>query len=288
MPPELLGTERSKTEAVGTGPMMLKGWKPDQYIEWERNPTYFKKDKRTGMQLPYLDGMRGQVYGDRNSLARRLASGQIDQIPPGLWPQRDQERSASFDDPNAVYQVVSPSTWGMTHIAFKLEKAPWNDVRVRRALSLALNRKDMVDGLADGLAAEGAYPLDWTFFKDAKTGEFQEWPWRPDQLGQYQKYDPARRSNCSRPPVSATQKPLEFEAVGIVAADRAAYCATSDPPGHRGPVEAGAGRDGQAEVHGGGDAGLRRGRRAARLQRRLSSPGPPARPTSRTASCTRS
>ena len=38
----------------------------------------------------------------------------------------------------------------------------------------------------------GSYPLDWTFFKEPKTGEFQEWPWRQDQLGKYQKLDPAQ------------------------------------------------------------------------------------------------
>jgi peptide/nickel transport system substrate-binding protein len=222
VPPEFLGTERSKTEAVGSGPMMVKTWQPGQLIEWERNPTYFKKDKRTGMQLPYFDGMRGQVYADRNSQLAAWRNGQIDQILFGYGVSEPKSVNV-FNDPNAVFQVVSPSTWGMTHVAFKLEKPPWNDVRVRRALSLALNRKEMVDGLCDGLAAEGAYPLDWTFFKDAKTGEFQEWPWTPEQLGQYQKHDPSQAKQLLTAAGFSAQRPLEFEAVGIVAADPGAY-----------------------------------------------------------------
>ena len=64
--------DRAKTEAVGSGPMMLKGWEPNQYVEWQRNPTYFKKDKRTGMQLPYFDGMRGQSPGDLGRAGEEL------------------------------------------------------------------------------------------------------------------------------------------------------------------------------------------------------------------------
>jgi peptide/nickel transport system substrate-binding protein len=222
MPPELLGTERSKTEAVGTGPMILKAWEAGRTVDWERNPTYFKKDKRTGMQLPYFDGMHGQVYGDRNSQLAAWRNGQIDQILFGYGLSEPKSVNA-FDDPNTVFQVVSPSTWGMTHVAFKLEKPPWNDVRVRRALSLALNRKEMVDGLCEGLAAEGSYPLDWTFFKDAKTGEFQEWPWAPEQLGQYQKYDANQAKQLLTAAGFSAQNPLNFEATGIVAADPGGY-----------------------------------------------------------------
>lgn len=222
VPPELLGTERSKTEAVGTGPMILKSWKPNQSMELERNPAYFKKDARTGMQLPYLDGWQSRVIGDRNSLLAAWKSGQIDHVY-FAYGLKEPKSVDVFNDPNAVFQVVSPSAWGMTHIAFKLEKAPWNDARVRRALSLALNRKEMVDGLADGLAAEGAYPLDWTFFKDPKTGEYQEWPWRPDQLGAYQKYDPDQARQLLQAAGFSSQRPLELEAVGLAANDPANY-----------------------------------------------------------------
>jgi peptide/nickel transport system substrate-binding protein len=222
VPPEFLGTDRSKTEAVGSGPMMLKGWEAGQYVEWQRNPTYFKKDKRTGMQLPYLDGMRGQNPGDRNAWLAAWRNGQIDQILFGYGVSELKSVNV-LNDPNAVFQVVSPSTWGMTHVAFKLDKPPWNDVRVRRALSLALNRKEMVDGLCDGLAAEGAYPLDWTFFKDDKMGEYQEWPWRPEQLGQYQKHDPNQAKQLLAAAGFSAQNPLTFEATGIVAADPGGY-----------------------------------------------------------------
>ena len=74
VPPELLGTERSKTEGVGSCPMILKSWKAGEGEEFEKNPAYFKKDTRTAMQMPYLDGIRTRVYGDPNSLARRVAA----------------------------------------------------------------------------------------------------------------------------------------------------------------------------------------------------------------------
>lgn len=218
-PTELLGTDRSKTEAVGTGPMSLKSWKAGQGMELERNPTYFKKDPRTGMQLPYLDGWVSTVYSDRNSLLAAWRGNQVDQVSLA-YGLSEPKQLGLFNDSNAVFQVTSPSTWGMTHVAFKLEKAPWNDPRVRQALSLALNRKDMADGLCDGLAAEGAYPLDWTFFKDSASGEFQEWPWRPDQLGKYQKFDIAQAKQLLQAAGFSAQKPLEFDAIGLATNDQ--------------------------------------------------------------------
>jgi peptide/nickel transport system substrate-binding protein len=213
IPPELLGTERSKTEAVGTGPMMLKSWKPGQTVELERNPSYFKKDERTGMQLPYLDGWQGQVYGDRTGILAAWRGGQLDHFYIGFG-LREAKSQGIFEDPNAVYQVVSPSPWGQNHVVFKLDKAPWSDVRVRRALSLAIDRKELVS-LPDGLAAEGSFALDWTYFKDPKTGEFQEWPWRPDQLGQYQRHDPGQAKQLLGAAGFTAQNPLEFEAIGV-------------------------------------------------------------------------
>jgi peptide/nickel transport system substrate-binding protein len=218
VPPEILGTERMKTDAIGTGSMMLKSWKPNESMEMEKNPTHFKKDPRTGMQLPYWDSWRSTVYGDRNSLLAAWRGGQLDHI--SLQAGLKEIKAIGVEtDPNAVLQVVSPSTWGMNHIAFKLEKAPWSDVRVRRALSLALNRREMVDGLVDGLGAEGSYALDWTFFKDAKTGEFQEFPWRLDQLGQYQKYDPGQAKQLLEAAGFNNRNPLEFEVVGLSVAE---------------------------------------------------------------------
>ena len=222
VPNELLGTDIAKTTAVGSGPMTLKTWKPGQFMEYEKNPTYFKKDARTGMQLPYLDGIQATLYTDRNTMLAAWKNGQMEQVAFAYGLQEPKSMGV-FTDPNAVFQVVTPSPWGMTHVAFKLEKAPWNDVRVRRALSLALNRKDMVDGLCDGLAAEGSYPLDWTFFKDAKTGTYQEWPWTKDQLGQFQKFDAGQSKQLLTAAGFSSQNPLVFECVGVVEADPGGY-----------------------------------------------------------------
>jgi peptide/nickel transport system substrate-binding protein len=49
-------------------------------------------------------------------------------------------RLQTVDYPNAV----------MTHISMRTDKAPFNDVRVRRAMSLAVNRQGILDAVAEG------------------------------------------------------------------------------------------------------------------------------------------
>jgi len=54
-------------------------------------------------------------------------------------------------------------------------------VRVRRALSMAIDREAIIAGVFDGMAGYG-YAQDWTYLG-------QEWPWSQDQVGPYMKFD---------------------------------------------------------------------------------------------------
>jgi ABC-type transport system substrate-binding protein len=65
-----------------------------------------------------------------------------------------------------------------------LANQPWSDVRVRRALSLAIDRDLLITSVASGWASYGN-PLPWHFFG-------QEWPFEPEQLGQWYQYNPER------------------------------------------------------------------------------------------------
>ncbi|MGD9890444.1 MAG: ABC transporter substrate-binding protein, partial [Dehalococcoidia bacterium] len=163
---------------IGTGAFIFEsaqdrvGWKA------RKNPTYFKKDAWTGKQLPYLDGIETSYFVDTNAALAAFRDKQLDVYYPlnrSLW------MDVLKTNPEVITQITTPPPSYQPYIGIRVDKPPFNDVRVRRALSLAVNREDIIFGPFDGLAGYG-YAQDWTYFG-------QEWPWAPEQLGQYMKFN---------------------------------------------------------------------------------------------------
>ena len=169
-----------KSGPIGTGPFIYEGGQDRVGWKARKNPDYFKKDPFTGKQLPYLDRIETQFYPDSNAAIAAFRSKQFDV----MWAQN---RSSWMDvlrtNPELITQITTPPPSAQPYFAWRNDKAPFNDVRVRRALSLAINREDILAGPFDGLAGYG-YAQDQSFFG-------QEWPWSAEQLGPYVKFDVA-------------------------------------------------------------------------------------------------
>ena len=66
------GIEWARTHLVGTGPFMLKKFKPDVSMTWVKNPNYWRKGR------PYLDGIEFQFIGDPVTARFAFEAGQAD------------------------------------------------------------------------------------------------------------------------------------------------------------------------------------------------------------------
>ena len=121
---------------VGTGPYVLKSWTAGDRMILEKNPDYWDKSK------VYLDRIVLKPLPDAQSRFASLQSGEVDLI----WDDEydaDNIQKAQKDSKLTVHTYVGS---GATVYAMNTKNPPFDDVRVRQALVMALDRKKMVAG----------------------------------------------------------------------------------------------------------------------------------------------
>ncbi len=160
---------------IGTGPFMLKDYQFRREATYVRNPTYWRKDTK-GQTLPYIDTWRGVFIQDP---ATALAAFRTKQTDTGQLQQQGVLDLMKANAPVRLYASGHPS---LDAIAFNTTKAPWNDVRVRRAFSMALDRTALAQAVSvTGVWLQGG-PMPWQFVSDQ--------PFKYEDLGPWYKYDP--------------------------------------------------------------------------------------------------
>jgi ABC-type transport system substrate-binding protein len=134
-----LGLTDSKF-VIGTGPFLFKEYSKGVGGTLVRNPDYFLTDQilKNNNKLPYLDEVQFLFLLDHRTRTAAMLSGQLDES--GIYlddTDMEQLRSAGQFDFDEAPNGFAP--W----FEINPEKAPFNDIRVRRALHLATNRQDM-------------------------------------------------------------------------------------------------------------------------------------------------
>lgn len=120
---------------VGTGPFVFKEWIPGQRIVFERNPNYFYEG------LPYLDRVEIQVGVTPEVAILKLDKGEIDLMGD---PIPAAEYAAIKDDPAWSDRLVRNPQVSTIYIAINTKMKPFDDVRVRRALNMAIDKERII------------------------------------------------------------------------------------------------------------------------------------------------
>jgi peptide/nickel transport system substrate-binding protein len=172
---EKFGDLKKPESAIGTGPFILERYEPNVKTVFKRNPEYFLPGQ------PYVDGVEWLVIDDESTGLAMYRTGQIDAGPWFWWSVRQADlESLKKSHPHLIYQdFLSIVAGGIT---MRTDQPPFNDVRVRRAISHALDRQ----GLIEAVSIRGeATPV---------IGRgLAEWSLPVDQLGagaKYYQYDP--------------------------------------------------------------------------------------------------
>src|SRR5712691_5744623 len=120
-----------KTNVVGSGPFKLKSYTRGSTFEGERNPDYFVKDR------PYLDGYKFFISTETSVRAAALRSGRA-WIEFRTMPLAEVEAIRKTLGDKVVVQDTAAT--GLFGIAMNQTAKPFTDVRVRKALTLGLDR----------------------------------------------------------------------------------------------------------------------------------------------------
>lgn len=150
MPAHILDAKGSMAEdVVGTGPFRLVEYVPGVSIELEANPDYHKPD------LPYLDGIMVYIVPEESTRMNYFRTGQIhlwDGMPGATAAQAEED----FGDQVTILRELGS---GFDAITMNVEREPFGDIRVREAVSLALDRQNGIDVIWQGLGGvTGAFP----------------------------------------------------------------------------------------------------------------------------------
>jgi peptide/nickel transport system substrate-binding protein len=135
---------------VGTGPFRFVEWKEADYILLERNPNYWETDAAGG-KLPYLDRVLIKIIIEPSTLVAALKTGEVDLInnaaPQFVGDLRKDQKLIAL---SAV-----GGNWRTLH--FNLAKEPFNDKALRKAVTFAIDRKEILDKVefGEGIVAHG-------------------------------------------------------------------------------------------------------------------------------------
>ncbi|RPI79796.1 MAG: peptide ABC transporter substrate-binding protein [Desulfobacteraceae bacterium] len=114
---------------VSNGPFMLESWRPQDKLTLVPNPKYWDKDKVKLARIIYYP------IDDNNTAHKMFLNNELDwtDIIPRDQIEAALERDDSYNSPYL----------GTYYYVFQNEKKPFNDPRVRKALTMAVNRKDL-------------------------------------------------------------------------------------------------------------------------------------------------
>ncbi len=154
---------------IGTGPYRFKEWQTGQKIVLVSNPDYFEG-------RPYIDGYIMRIIPDMATMFLELRAKGIDRM--GLTPLQytRQTENNLFRKQYNKYRYLS---FSYTYLGYNLEHPLFQDRRVRQAISYAINKREIVEGVLLGLGREASGPF--------KPGT---WPYNPD-VRRYP-YDPGK------------------------------------------------------------------------------------------------
>jgi peptide/nickel transport system substrate-binding protein len=151
---------------VGSGPFKFVSWERGSSVRMEVNPNYF-------LGKPGLNEVVYKIIPDGNTLVTQLETHEVDlgfNLPLAQW---NREKAI----PGTV--AIAPVIHAWTHMDFNLHRPIFADVRLRRALTYALDRPALLEKVGHGLGELSDTFMSPTLYPDAYNHDVMKYPYDP-------------------------------------------------------------------------------------------------------------
>ena len=174
---EDLNTTRFSRNPVGTGPYKFLYWKSGDRIVLQSNPDYFEGK-------PYISRYIYRIIPDQATMFMELRAGGVDEM--GLTPyQFKLQTNSPFFKRN--FQKFRYPSFGYTYLGYNLKNILFKNKRVRQALTMAIDRESIIEGVLLGLGSISTGPFvpsSWAYNPQVKP-----LPYHPDKAKEILKED---------------------------------------------------------------------------------------------------
>jgi peptide/nickel transport system substrate-binding protein len=163
-----------KNADAGSGPFRLVEYTPDVKVILERNGSYWEKD------LPILDRIEFRIIPEETARVAAIRSGEVDltvlKDPKNARLLRD-DKNISLNDVPSFWRSASP---------FNIAHKPLDDVRVRQAVSYAIDRQEIINTvlLGDGVPTGPLPPGETEWAIPVNDENFPTYKYDPDKARQ--------------------------------------------------------------------------------------------------------
>ncbi|MFZ9708607.1 MAG: peptide ABC transporter substrate-binding protein [Steroidobacteraceae bacterium] len=173
---------------VGNGPFVLAEWRPNAFVRLSRNPRFW------GSSRVRLDGVVHYPFNNPMTMVRRFQAGELDLVMV-VPPERADPRNNEFGRALKVGRGISSEV-----IVFNTRSGPTADVRVRRALSMLIEREAIARGVIGfpGVEAYSYVPPGVLNYESAARADFAAWP-AERRVAEARRLLAAAGFNASRP-----------------------------------------------------------------------------------------
>lgn len=135
--------EQIDTEPSGTGPFILVEFTPAERFVFTRNTSYWREG------LPYLDGVELRIMPERNSQVIALTSGTIDMV------LQIGAEAVPIIEANEDYKIMQTAASAHPVFVMDTNQPPFDDVRVRQAMKLVVDRAGLLQVVERGIGVVG-------------------------------------------------------------------------------------------------------------------------------------
>lgn len=168
----------------GTGPFALTEYLQGNSVTFAKNPNYWDKEVIGGQpyKMPFVDRIIYRTIKDEATQHTALRTGKLDVLEAIRWSVVDELKK------NAPQLKWSRrlSTLGQ-FLAMRVDTKPFDDIRVRRALNLAVNKQEIVKSYYAGNAELFAYPMHVDYI-----GYYEPLEAMPDSVKELFTYNPEK------------------------------------------------------------------------------------------------